>query len=159
MDNWKQVIIKGMLPGTLASLTSTGALALRSKQETGSMFAGANAISHWLWGDKAFHRDAPTWKYTLVGYAIHHASAHFWASIFEQVAGKVLDKRSVAPTLAASFGAAAVACFVDYKMTPQRLKPGYEERVSKGSLALVYGAFAIGLAAGALLNHRDRQST
>lgn len=156
MDNWKQVIIKGMLPGTLASLTSTGVLALRSKQETGSMFAGANAVSHWLWGDKAFERDAPTWKYTLVGYAIHHASAHFWASIFEQVAGKVLDKRSVAPTVAAAAAAAAVACFVDYNMTPQRLHPGYEERVSKGSLALVYGAFAIGLAAGAMLNHRER---
>ncbi|WP_338768714.1 hypothetical protein [Massilia sp. METH4] len=159
MDNWKQVIIKGMLPGTLASLTSTGALALRSKQEAGSMFAGANAISHWLWGDKAFRRDAPTWKYTLVGYAIHHASAHFWASIFEQVAGKVLDKRSVAPTLVASLGTAAMACFVDYKLTPQRLKPGYEERVSKGSLALVYAAFAVGLAAGAMINHRERNNT
>ncbi|QGZ40348.1 hypothetical protein IP92_05102 [Pseudoduganella flava] len=154
MDNWKQVIAKGIVPGTIASLTSTGALALRSHQESGSMFAGANAISHWLWGDKAFGKDAPTWKYTLVGYAIHHASAHFWASIFEQVAGKVLDKRKPGVTVAAAVAAAGVACFVDYQLTPQRLKPGYEERVSKPSLALVYGAFAIGLAAGAWFNHR-----
>jgi hypothetical protein len=154
MDNWKQVIAKGIVPGAIASLASTGALALRSKQESGSMFAGANAISHWLWGDKAFGKDAPTWKYTLVGYAIHHASAHFWASIFEQVAGKVLDKRKPAATVAAAVAAAGVACFVDYQLTPQRLKPGYEERVSKPSLALVYGAFAVGLAAGAWFNHR-----
>ena len=155
MDNWKQVIIKGMLPGTLASLTSTGALALRGKQEAGSVFAGTNAISHWLYGDKAFRRDGPSLQYTLVGYAIHHASAHFWASIFEQVAGKVLDRKSVASTLAVSAAASAVACFVDYKLTPQRLRPGYEERVSKKSLALIYAAFGIGLAAGALINHRD----
>lgn len=156
MDNWKQVVVKGMLPGTIASLASTGALALRGRQESGSLFAGANAISHWLWGDKAFARDEPSWKYTLVGYAIHHASSHFWASLFEQAAGKVLDQRRVATTLAASAAAAAVACFVDYKLTPQRLKPGYEERVSKGSLALVYAAFGIGLAVGAMLNHRQQ---
>lgn len=156
MDNWKQVVVKGMVPGALASLTSTAALALRARQESGSMFAGANAISHWLWGDKAFRRDEPSWKYTLVGYGIHHASSLFWAAIFEQVAGKVLDRKSVAGTAAAAAAAAATACFVDYRLTPQRLKPGYEERVSKKSLALVYGAFAVGLAAGALFNHRDK---
>jgi hypothetical protein len=156
MDNWKQVVVKGMVPGALASLTSTAALALRAREESGSMFAGANAISHWLWGDKAFHRDVPSWKYTLVGYGIHHASSLFWATIFEQVAGKVLDRKSVAGTAAAAAAAAATACFVDYQLTPQRLKPGYEERVSKKSLALVYGAFAVGLAAGALFNHRDK---
>lgn len=49
-----------------------------------------------------------------------------------------------------------MACFVDCKMTPERLRPGYEEHVSKRSLALVYGAFAVGLAAGTYFNHRDR---
>jgi hypothetical protein len=156
MDNWKRVVVKGMVPGALASLTSTAALALRAKQESGSMFGGANAISHWLWGDKAFYRDEPSWKYTLVGYGIHHASSLFWAAIFEQVAEKVLDRKSVGVTTAAAAATAAVACFVDYNMTPKRLHPGYEERVSRKSLALVYGAFAVGLAAGAYLNHRDK---
>ena len=156
MDNWKQVVSKGMVPGALASITSTLALALRARQESGSMFGGANAVSHWLWGDKAFARDEPSLKYTLVGYAIHHASSLFWAVIFEQVAAKVLDRKSVGVTTAAAAATAAVACFVDYNMTPQRLHPGYEERVSKKSLALVYGAFAIGLAAGAYVNHRDK---
>jgi len=79
-----------------------------------------------------------------------------WASVFEQAAGKVLARRSPAGTLAASAAASAVACFVDYQMTPKRLRPGYEQRLSRGSLALVYTAFGLGLAAGALLNHRDR---
>lgn len=155
MDNWKTVVIKGMAPGALASVASTVVLAWCSKKETGHVFAGANAISHWLWGDQAFRRNAPTWKYTLVGYGIHHASSWLWGSLFEQAAGKVLSRRSPGVTLAAAATATAVACVVDYQLTPKRLRPGFEERLSRGSLALVYGAFALGLAAGALANRRD----
>ncbi len=158
MDNWKVTIGKGMLPGALASTASAAVLALCSRKESGSMFAGANAVSHWLWGDKAFRRDTPSWKYTLVGYGIHHASSLFWAALFEQAAGKVLARRSTRATLAASAAATAVACFVDYQMTPKRLRPGFEQRVSRGSLALVYVAFGLGLAAGALINHRQRDA-
>lgn len=154
MDNWKTAVAKGMAPGALASVASTVALALCSKKESGHMFAGANAISHWLWGDKAFRRNAPTWKYTLVGYGIHHASSWLWGGLFEQAAGKVLARKSPGATLAASAAATAVACFVDYQLTPKRLRPGFEQRVSRGALALVYGAFALGLAAGALTNRR-----
>src|SRR5450830_271471 len=156
MDNFKQVITKGLVPGTLASVISTAALALRARRESGSPYAGVNATSHAVWGNEAFTRNAPSWKYTLVGYGIHHASALFWATIFEQVAGKVLDRKSPAATTLAAAGAAAVACFVDYKLTPKRLQPGFEERVSRKSLALVYAAFGVGLAAGAYFNHRDR---
>jgi hypothetical protein len=154
MDNWKTTIGKGMWPGGLASVASATVLALRTKQESGSVFAGANAVSHWLWGDRAFHRDAPSLKYTLVGYAIHHGSALFWGTLFEQAAGAVLARKSARSTLAVSAAAAALACFVDYQMTPKRLRPGFEQRASRGSLALVYAAFGLGLAAGALINHR-----
>jgi hypothetical protein len=159
MDNWKLMIGKGMLPGALASVASAAVLAARAKKDSGSVFGGVNAVSHWLWGDKAFRRDGASWKYTLVGYVIHHASGVFWASLLEQAAGKVLARRSPKSTLAASVTAAAVACFVDYQLTPKRLQPGFEERVSRGSLARVYAAFGLGLAAGALLNHRKRSST
>jgi hypothetical protein len=159
MDNWKLVIGKSMAPGALASVASAAVLAACARQESGSVFAGVNAVSHWLWGDKAFRRNAPSWKYTLAGYAIHHASALFWGGLFEQAAGKVLARKSVGATLAASAAAAAVACFVDYQLTPKRLQPGFEQRVSRGSLALVYAAFGLGLAAGALFNHRHRDET
>jgi hypothetical protein len=154
MDNWRAMIGKGMVPGALASMASAAALAWCAKKESGALFAGANAVSHWLWGDQAFQQDRPSWKYTLVGYGIHHASSMFWATLFEQAAGKVLARRSAKATLAASAAASAVACFVDYRMTPRRLRPGFEQRVSRGSLALVYAAFGIGLAAGAMVNHR-----
>jgi hypothetical protein len=159
MDGWKQAIIKGMMPGALASVASAGALALRSRREAGSVYAGTNAVSHWLWGSKAFRRDAPSWKYTLVGYGIHHASALFWGTLFEQAAARVLERKSVGSTIAAAAAASSVACFADYVLTPKRLRPGYEERVSRGSLAWVYAAFGIGLAAGALINHRGKEAS
>lgn len=156
MDSWKQTVVKGLLPGALASVASSGMLALRAKKEAGSAFAGTNATSHCLWGDEAFQHDAPSWKYTLVGYAIHHASSIFWAALFERTAAPVLERKSIGATVAAAAAASAVACFVDYQLTPKRFQPGFEERVSRASLALVYAAFGIGLAAGAVINHRDK---
>ena len=154
MESWKIAMQRGLLSGSTASLLSTVALAAMGKRETGSMSAPTNAVSHWIWGDEAARHDAPSLRYTLTGYAIHHASATFWAVLFERVMGNRLDKKDLPTTLAASAAASAVACFTDYQLTPKRLHPGYEKRLSRPSLALVYGAFGLGLAAGAMLIRR-----
>lgn len=155
MDTWKSATQRGLVSGATASLLSTAALAALGKATDGSAYGPTNATSHWLWGDKAARRDGPSLRYTLPGYLIHHASATFWAVLFERLMGRQLDRKDPVATLQAATAASAVACFVDYQMTPERLKPGYEKRLSRPSLALVYGAFALGLAAGALLNRRD----
>jgi hypothetical protein len=154
MENWKTSLRRGLVSGTTSSLLSTVALAALGKGEAGSMFAPTNAISHWIWGDKAARRDRPSLRYTLSGYLIHHASATFWAVLFERFMGDKLDRTSIAQTLQAATAASAVACFTDYQLTPKRLHPGYEKRLSRPSLAVVYGAFGLGLAAGALLCRR-----
>jgi hypothetical protein len=158
MENWKTAMQRGLLSGTSASLLSTLVLAAMGKRETGSMLAPTNAVSHWIWGDKAARHDEASLRYTLVGYAIHHASATFWAVLFERFMGERLDKKDLPTTLAASAAASAVACFTDYQLTPRRLHPGYEKRLSTPSLALVYGAFALGLAAGAVAIRREQAS-
>ncbi len=149
MKNWNDSIRHGIVSGAFASVLSTAALVACGRRETGSLFAPTNAISHWLWGDKAMRQDAPTFKYTAPGYVIHHASATFWAILFEHYADSLLDRKNSSTTLKASLAASAVACFVDYKMTPYRLQPGYEARLSRPSLFLVYAAFGVGLALGA----------
>jgi hypothetical protein len=154
MERWNTALRRGLVSGTTASLLSTAALALFGKRETGSEFAPTNAVSHWYWGEKAARRDGLSLRYTLPGYAIHHASATFWAVLFERACGDLLDRRDTGRTLLASTAAAGVACFVDYEMTPQRLKPGYEKRLSRPALAAVYGMFGLGLAAGAMLSRR-----
>jgi hypothetical protein len=154
MENWKTAVQRGMVSGATASVLSTGALALFGKRETNSHYAPTNAISHWIWGDQAARHNAPSLRYTVPGYVIHHASATFWSVLFERFCGHLLDRRDTGKTIAAATAASAVACFVDYQLTPPRLKPGYEKRLSSPALAVVYGAFGLGLAAGAMLCRR-----
>ncbi|CAI07401.1 hypothetical protein ebA2309 [Aromatoleum aromaticum EbN1] len=52
---------------------------------------------------------------------------------------------------------AAGAYVTDYYLVPKRFTPGYEKRLSGQSLALIYGALALGLAAGALLGKSGRE--
>lgn len=155
MDTWSNALKHSVTPGALASLASTLALAACGKRETGSVFSGVNAVSHWLWGDKATRVDQPTLKHTLVGYLIHHGASMFWAALFEKTCCKTLDKKEAASTAAVAAAATAVACFTDYQLTPQRLQPGFEQRLSRKSLLMVYAAFGAGLAAGAYMNRRN----
>jgi hypothetical protein len=155
MENWKTALRRGAVGGVTSSLASTAALALMGEREADTPYGPTNAISHWIWGDKAARHDDPSVRYTLPGYLIHHGSAMFWSVLFERFCGDLLDRRKASTTLGVATAASAVACFVDYQLTPQRLKPGYEQRLSRPALALVYGAFGLGLAAGAMLCRRS----
>jgi hypothetical protein len=154
MENWKIALRRGAIGGAASSLASTAALALLGRREANSLYAPTNAISHWIWGNKAAHRDRPSLRYTVPGYLIHHGSAMFWSVLFERLCGRLLDRRTTAVTLGVATAASAVACFADYQLTPRRFRPGYEKRLSRPALALVYGAFGLGLAAGAMLCRR-----
>jgi len=147
---------RGLVSGAASSVVSTAALALLGRGEAGSPYAPTNAVSHWIWGDEAAQHDGFSLKYTITGYVIHHLSATFWSVLFERLAGEKLDRKDLRVTLAASAATSAIACFADYKLTPQRLHPGYEKRLSKKSLAGVYAAFAVGLALGAIAIRRNR---
>ena len=140
----------GLIAGATASVVSTLALALAGRRETGSAAAPTNAISHWLWRGEAFAVDRPTLRHTAVGYAIHHLSSTFWAVLYAWLHGNRREAQTVPKAVAGATVAAALACLVDYKATPKRLTPGFEHRLSTGAMALVYGAFAVGLAAGCL---------
>jgi hypothetical protein len=149
MKSWKEAIKYGAVSGATASLVSTIALAICGRCETGSAYAPTNAISHWIWGDKAAAHKESNFRYTLPGYLIHHASSTFWAVLLEKCAGEHIRRRAPLSTLKIAAATSAVACFVDYKMTPHRLQPGYEMHLSRASLFVVYVAFGLGLALGA----------
>jgi hypothetical protein len=154
MEPWKTALQRGLVGGVTSSLLSTAALAVLGKREAGSAYAPTNAVSHWIYGDKATRHHEPSARYTLPGYLIHHGSAMFWAVIVEHLCGRLFDRKNPALTLGVGTAASAVACFADYQLTPDRLKPGYERHLSRPSLAVVYGAFGVGLAIGAMLCRR-----
>ncbi|MCB5191477.1 hypothetical protein LG198_12130 [Methylobacillus arboreus] len=118
---------------------------MAGKLENKAYAAPINAISHWIWGDDAARHDKADLRHTLVGYGIHHASATFWAIIYEH-ATKSRPVGNAVQLYADAAVISALACFVDYHLTPHRLRPGYEMRLSRMSLLVVYAAFALGLA-------------
>lgn len=141
--------------GAAAGTLSAAVLAWRGRAETGSRVAPLNAVSHWLWGREAIRRDDTTLDHTGVGTAIHYLSALFWGVGYEALRAA---RREPTPENAVTDAAAvtAVAAFVDLKVVPERLTPGFERRLSGGSLALVYMAFGVGLAlADVVLRGRD----
>jgi hypothetical protein len=108
---------------------------------------------------------------------LNHGSAIFWAWFYEKlfgarVAGAAASSyangrangangrrtkgRTATPSLAQPIlGAAAVAAsayVIDYHLIPKRFTPGFEKRVSGKSLAAIFAALAIGLAARDLID-------
>lgn len=145
MKQWREATRDGAISGSIASLTSTVALSACGECEAGSAQAPTNAISHWIWGERAARQDGASLRYTAVGYLIHHASATLWAVLYEKWFGHPAKRGKVASAASGAALVSALACAVDYTVTPRRLRPGFEKRLSKTSLCLVYGAFGAGL--------------
>ena len=157
MKTWTQAIQAALISGAVASAASTLVLSLRGKRENGTPYGANNAISHWVWGDEAARHDDFSLRHTVVGYTIHHASSTFWATFYEKYFSR-RQTQQVGPALLGGLTVAAAACFVDYRLTPHRLQPGYEMRLSKRSLLLVYTAFGLGLAACDMVAIRRRST-
>jgi hypothetical protein len=135
--------------GSLASLASTVALVVLALARRRPPAAPLNGPSQWVHGRSARLRTDADLRHTAVGYAIHHLSSVFWAAWFER-----FRPRGAVETLAAAAVTSAVAYTVDWHVAPPRFEPGFEPHVPRGSLWLVYGAFAVGLAAAALTDDR-----
>jgi hypothetical protein len=135
------VLAEGFSAGTLSAL----ALLALGRRETGSPWAPLNAVSHMLWGRRAYWRDDPSAAYTLLGTGLHAGSSMLWGGLYT-----LLRRRRLRPTLANAVSDAALvtaaAAVVDLKLVPARFTPGFEHRLSKGGLGLFYGSFALGLA-------------
>ncbi|GIZ53650.1 hypothetical protein [Noviherbaspirillum aridicola] len=145
MKTWGHALRDAIPSGSTASILSTIAISGCGRQEGSSPEAPVNAISHWVWGDRAKRHHEASTEHTLLGYAIHHASATFWAVFYEKWFGERAERRELGTALAGAAAVSALACFVDYKVAPYRLQPGYEAHLSRPSLFLVYASFGAGL--------------
>ena len=146
----RRAIRQGVVQGTLAGVMSGAVLLLRGRTDAGSAAAPVNAVSHWIWPVSALRRDAASWRYTGSGAATHYLASLFWAGLYRSLRGQ-RARPDAANALTDAAAIAALAAVVDLKVVPQRLTPGFEHRLSKTSLVLVYGGFAAGLALGGLL--------
>jgi hypothetical protein len=147
---WKDALFEGTVSGSLASLASAVALVEAGQRELDAPAAPVNAISHWLWQRRSFREDGVSRRFTLTGYLIHHAASIFWATLHARAWGRRRQAAQPGPAIAGAAVTAAVACFVDYRLTPERLTPGFEHRLSSRALVGVYACFALGLALGSI---------
>lgn len=136
-----------LVSGSTASIISTVVVTAFARPRTGRASSGMNATSHWVWGERAMWKHAPTLRYTAVGYAIHHASSLWWAGIFEAMAHKRSPK-TVAGLAAAT---TVTAYLVDYHVVPRRLTPGFDRHLPASGMVATYGAFGLGLVAAHLM--------
>ncbi len=156
MPSWARTLGFAMVSGTVASATSSLALAFLARLEGEGALQPVNATSHWRNGDRsASVRDADI-AHTAVGYATHHAATFFWAVFYERLIGP--RRPLAAPSLLQdALIISAVAAAVDYGATPRRFTPGWEFVLSKRSMAAAYGAMALGLALGAAMTQQINQ--
>ena len=158
MIPWKRALRHGAWAGSLASVFSTLALAAAGQRREREPIAPVNAISHWVWGDPALREDGADLRHTALGYLIHHGASLFWSTLHAQAWSGTRAPRSPSRALGQAAVTAAAACLVDYRLTPKRLTPGFEHRLDRGQMALVYGCFALGLALGTLLSMQHEDS-
>lgn len=156
MKTWEQAMGDAVMSGAAASGASALALSVMSQVEAGHPAAALNGTSHWLWGDReAAAADEVSLRHTGVGAATHHASAYMWAVLHERFFGDFAE-RSAGNAVVAGLGTAAIACLVDYTVTPKRLTPGFELRLSKPAMAAGFVALGLGLAVASVQRARSR---
>lgn len=138
--------------GTSATLATTLAAAICGEIENRSPLAPINAVSHIPWGDEAASHDEPSWKYTATGLGLNAGAVTGWAAIYEWLHGQREDQKNLAGILVDGAIVSALAFVTDYYLVPRRLTPGFELRLSNGSLWGIYAALALSLSAGSLMN-------
>jgi hypothetical protein len=142
---------EALVAGACASLLSAIALVWAGHREIRSPSAPLNAVSHWSWGTEALRKRGLTAKHTVLGYVIHHCASVWWAALHAMAVRHSACAHKPSVVWAGAVATSAIACVVDFKCTPERFTPGFEHHLSRISLLGVYGAFAGGLALGALI--------
>ena len=151
---WGRTLISGSSASLLSMLAAYGL----GRRERDAPFAPINAISHWLHGPAAYAEDRASLRHTILGLVIHHASSLVWGALYQTLLRNVVEPRAVegrpvrrgrpgvADRCAGAAVVTAIAAFTDLRLVPPRLSPGFEHRLSRRAVALIYLCFALGLA-------------
>ena len=103
-----------------------------------------NAVAHMVVGTRAYYVSGFHAIVTPLAIAVHVASVVLWGILFAALAGRLRGARL---TVAAA-GLAALAFLIDYRVVPDRLRPGFESALSAHELAALYAVLAAALALG-----------
>jgi hypothetical protein len=145
---------RALLTGAIACTAMLLTAALRGTHDSGSAVAPINATSHVAWGDRGAHAARIDTKHTLLGLLVNGGASVFWSGLYEAAFGKAADRGHYPTAVLGGAAIAALAYVTDYRLVPRRLTPGWELRLSPGSLALMYVALALSFPLRGLLQRR-----
>ena len=147
--------------GSAAAMTSTVVMSLCGWCESRNAVAPNNGPSQWIWGSASARRRHFSFRRTLAAYVIHHCSSLLWSRVHQGLFVREPRPQTLPRRVAEGAAIAALACFVDYRCTPRRFRPGFEQHLSRTSLLLVYAGFgaALGVTTHLLTREKRRWNT
>ena len=133
------------------SITIIGVMLL-SLVEHKSAMAPVTAISHIVYGDRAFEPGLPGAFPFFVGFALNLMAMIGWSLVAELGFHALPATLGViASCLLVATLVAVLAYFTDFHAVPKRFTPGFEHILSRQSLLTTYGLLAISFFLGGMM--------
>lgn len=147
-------LVDGLITGLAGAAATTAGIAALGQAKEGSPWTPFNAISHMLFGDQAVDVEGFAPRETLSGLGLNVSALGVWGGIYEKLAGHVEFPAS----LGAGAAASALIWLIDYKVVPERLRPGFEKRLGPESVAANYALLALVLGLSPLWKRREERA-
>ena len=140
----------GLIRSQSVALSAAAAVVLIGYLENGDGIAPLNTVSHIAWGDEGFEHSELSLRYTGAALALNQFSVTGWGLLHEWIFGRARDEGKWGVSLAGGALVSALAYVVDFKLAPDRYKPGFERLLSGRGLLAVYVLLALALGWGRL---------
>lgn len=134
----------------IVAATATAGVLIGLGLAHGAALRPLNSIAHILIGSRAYYMESGDWRVTPTAIVTHVISVAIWGIILAFVTPRFRGARLYAVALAF----AGFTWFFDYRLVPDRLRPGFESGLSTAEVAIVYIVLALALAWGL---DRERQ--
>lgn len=138
----RQRVREGTRAGVIAAAASAGALVAFGRTH-GASLRPLNSVAHILVGSRAYYMVGVSWI-TVVALVVHFASIAIWGVLLSLATARI---RGLA-LYATAAALAAATWIIDYRVVPERLRPGFESGLSSTEIALVYLVMGLSLAWG-----------
>jgi hypothetical protein len=132
-----------MRAGVVAAAATAGAL-LGLGRAHGATLRPLNAVAHIVVGSRAYFMEGVNWPVTPLASVVHLTAAVTWGVALSLITPRLRG----APLYAASLAFAAVTWAFEYRVIPDRWRPGFEKGLSGAEIGLVYLVLALALGWG-----------
>jgi hypothetical protein len=150
----EEIVIDGLWNGAVATAATKAVAGLSGEIESQSVAAPLNAVSHIVWGDEAAKHSRASAQYTIPGLLLNGAAVTSWAILQEILFDRQQERKTFGRSLAEGAAISGLAYLTDYHAVPSRFTPGFEKRLSNGSLATIYVTLAASLGIAAWWRRR-----